>query len=147
MFWPVGASLFEVDNRGEQAMPHIQSTLVEVKRAQGKGRGVFARTDIPKGTIIERVPVVILPVREVFGSGPRTRLAEYAFAWGSDKMAIACGYGSLYNHSYTPNARFYVDGPASQVFAAIRNIRSGEEVTVNYDGRPRAKSPVTFQVA
>ena len=121
-------------------MPYVHSSLVEVRRARGKGRGVFARTDIPRGAIIERVPVVIVPLMEVFGRGPRSRLADYVFDWGPDEVAIACGYGCLYNHSYEPNARFYDDGPTTQVFATIRKIRSGEEITVNYNGPPRSRS-------
>ena len=35
-------------------------------------------------------------------------LYNYCFSWGDnyEHTAIALGYGSLYNHSYTPNAIF-----------------------------------------
>jgi SET domain-containing protein len=122
-------------------MPYVHSELIEVKQIQKKGRGVFARTRIRKGTVIERVPVIVVPVHEVFG-----HLADYGFKWGRDMVAIALGYGSLYNHSYQPNARFDYDGRLRLVFAAIRDIQRGEEITLNYNGRPRSRSRVGFRV-
>lgn len=127
-------------------MPHSHSSLIEVRRTKKKGRGVFARADIRKGTVIERVPVIVIPVQEVFARASRSKLADYVFSWGRDTVAIACGYGSFYNHSYRPNAQYYDCGPASQEFAAIRDIRAGEEITVNYNGPPRSRLRVGFRV-
>jgi SET domain-containing protein len=115
-------------------MPHLQSQLIEIKRVGKKGRGVFARTKIPKATVIERVPVVTLPVAEVFGSTRQSKLARYVFNWGDGVVAIALGYGSLYNHSYRPNAKFYSEGHLTQVFSSMRDIDAGEEITVDYNG-------------
>jgi uncharacterized protein len=114
-------------------MPHIHSQLVKIKWVRKKGRGVFACKKISKGTIIERVPVVIFRVEEIFNSTRRPKLAEYAFNWGDGLVAIALGYGSLYNHSYRPNAEFYSEGRLTQVFWAISDINSDEEITVNYN--------------
>ena len=44
----------------------VQSQLVEVRSAGKKGRGVFALTDIAKDTVIERVPVIMLRVGEIY---------------------------------------------------------------------------------
>jgi SET domain-containing protein len=119
---------------------HRHSELIEIRQIPKKGRGVFARTRIRKGAVIERVPVIAVPVRDVSG-----RLTDYGFWWGRDTVAIALGYGSLYNHSYRPNARFYRDR-LTQVFIAVRDIRSGQEITVNYNGRPGSQSRVGFVV-
>lgn len=56
-------------------------------------------------------------------------------------MAIAFGFGSLYNHSYQPNAR-YVKRIAERTldYVAIRDIQCGEEITVNYNGRPGCRT-------
>lgn len=127
-------------------MPYLHSELIEVRQVRKKGRGVFARTRIPKGTVIERVPVIVVPVQEIFSQAPQSKLADYVFRWGRDMVAVALGYGSLYNHSYQPNARFYNSGRLTKVFTAIRDIQSGEEITVNYNGPPGSRSRVPFRV-
>jgi SET domain-containing protein len=113
-------------------MPYRPSPLIEVKWVGKKGRGVFARSKINKGTVIEKVPVVVFPVEEIFGSNRRSKLAEYVFGWNKSTVAIALGYGSLYNHSHRPNAEFYSEGRLNQVLWAIRDITPGEEITVYY---------------
>ncbi len=68
-------------------------------------------------------------------------LTNYFFYYGK-QLALVLGYGSLYNHSYEPNAT-YVKEPSNGVvtFRAIRNIKAGEEITVNYNnGNPDDKS-------
>ena len=122
------------------------SELVCVKNIQGKGRGVFARCPIRKGTVIERVPVVLVPIQQIVGGWHNPAVARFGFARDRWTVAVALGYGSLYNHSYRPNAR-YKDGPAAtMMFTAIRDIAEGAEITVNYNGNPKDKSPVGFDV-
>jgi SET domain-containing protein len=124
-------------------MALMQSNAIEVKRVKGKGRGVFARRAIRAGTVIERVPVLVLPYTE---DEWESQLTPYYFTWGEDTVALALGYGSLYNHSYRPNARYDDVGPRTKVFTALRDIRPGEEITVNYNGDPDDRSPVGFDV-
>jgi SET domain-containing protein len=123
-------------------MPLMQSPLVEVRHIKGKGRGVFAKTFIPDGTVIERVPVIVLSAEDV----ELCELANYAFVWHGPKVCIALGYGSLYNHSYAPNARYDDHGRRTKQFTAIRDIAAGEEITVNYNGEPEDPTPVGFDV-
>lgn len=117
-------------------MPHYQSDLVEIRYTKAKGRGVFARRAIPKDAVIERVPVVIVTWDQI----DESELANYAFTWTETKAAIALGYGSLYNHSFKPNARYLDVGRHTKVFIALRNIAAGEEITVNYNGDPLDKT-------
>ena len=124
-----------------------QSEAVEVKRVRGKGRGVFARRPIRKGEVIERVPVLVMSVEEYEEGMDGTLLSRYVFAWGEGQIALALGYGSLYNHSYKPNARYQDVAPRTKQFVALRDIRSGEEVTVNYNGSPRSRAKVGFDLA
>ena len=123
-------------------MALIPSSLVEVKRVRGKGRGVFARCDIPEGTEIERVPVLVLPVDEVHG----TRLATHCFLWGTGTVALPLGYGALYNHSYSPNAEYRDLAPQMKRYVALRDIGRGEEITINYNGSPEDRAGVPFPV-
>jgi len=127
-------------------MALVQTEAIEVKRIKGKGRGVFARRLLRRGEVIERVPVLLLPIAEVRDPSSWKGLAGYCFYWGRDQLALALGYGSLYNHSYRPNARYDdVRGPI-KVFTALRDIPPGEEITVNYNGEPEDGSPVGFAV-
>ena len=127
-------------------MAFRQSDAVEVKRIKGKGRGVFARRPIRRGEVIERVPVLVLPIAEVRNASQWTGLAGYCFLWGRDRVALALGYGSLYNHSYRPNARYDDSAGQTKVFTALRDIAPGEEITVNYNGEPEDATAVGFQV-
>lgn len=77
----------------------------------------------------------------------KTILYEYYFLLG-DKMdipIIVFGYGSLYNHSDTPNAEFQLDLDSKIVhFVAVKDISSGTEITINYrDGNP--DEPLWFE--
>ncbi len=128
-------------------MAFTQSDAIEVKRAKGKGRGVFARRPIRKGEVIERVPVLLLTAEEFSKGLSGTVLEDYCFGWEGDKVALALGYGSLYNHSFRPNARYEDVGPQAKRFIALRDIGPGEEVTVNYNGKPGSRSKVWFDVA
>lgn len=119
-----------------------QSDVLEVKKAPGKGRGVFARVDIAEGTVFERVPLLVFDTEELENSD----LMDYVFIWGKKTVAIALGYGSIYNHSFSPNARYY-DGPGrTKVFMALQDIKAGEEITVNYNGNPDSRDKVEFDV-
>lgn len=123
-------------------MPVSPSNLIEVRKVRGKGRGVFARCDIAEGTEIERAPVLLLPDECLLG----TPLVDYAFEWSKTKVALALGYGSLYNHSFQPNAQYFYAGPQMQSYYAIRDIAAGEEITINYNSEPTDQSPVGFDV-
>jgi SET domain-containing protein len=127
-------------------MAFTHSDLIAVKRIKGKGRGVFARRPIKKGEVIERVPMIVMSAKEYEEDLSGSRLSHYCFAWGRNQVALALGYGSIYNHSYSPNARYEDVGPQTKVFLALRAIESGEEITVNYNGKPKSRSAVWFKV-
>lgn len=127
-------------------MPIQSSDLIEVKRTPGKGRGVFARQFIPKGSVVERAPVLVIPEAEVLEAPGDPLLLNYVFEWGKGTVALALGFGSLYNHSYSPNARYDDEGQQTKVYTALRDIRAGEEITINYNGHEDDTTPVGFDV-
>jgi hypothetical protein len=131
---------------GEDRMAFTHSDSIAVKRIKGKGRGVFARRLITKGEVIEKVPMIVMSAKEYEEELSGSRLSNYCFAWGRNQVALALGYGSIYNHSYKPNARYEDVGPQTKVFLALRVIESGEEITVNYNGKPQSRSAVWFKV-
>ena len=107
-----------------------------VKKSPGKGRGVFAGKDFNKGQIIERCHVIILPKKEM-DTLDKTLLYDYYFLWGKklNQAAILLGHGELYNHSYKSNTAFWGDLKNNRmVFVSVRDIKKGEEITINYNG-------------
>ncbi len=126
-------------------MPIYASSHIEVKQTLGKGRGVFARSFIPEGAEVERVPVLVMPEDEALDPSG-TVLANYVFEWGRGTVALALGFGSIYNHSYSPNARYDDVGRLTKVYTALRDILPGEEITINYNGDENDLSPVGFEV-
>lgn len=119
------------------------TALVYIEHSPGKGRGVFARQPLAAGALIEVAPVIIVPIGQWEGM-ERTVLFDYFFAWG-EHSALALGYGSLYNHSYVPNARFVKNLAADLIeFFALRDIKAGEEILINYNSDPADDSPLWF---
>src|SRR5689334_8408228 len=121
---------------------------IGIKHFPDKGRGVVAQQTFCAGETIERPPVIVVSAEEA----PLirdTKLAHYYFEWGADcrQAAIALGYGSLYNHSYTPNARYeFREDEECLEFIALRDIEPGEEITINYNNLgPSAAKPLKFE--
>lgn len=111
-----------------------------------RGRGVFTSRNIEIGDMIESAPVILCNKkdREVIH---KTILHDYYFLWEKDNCAIALGYGSLYNHSETPNAEFIFDYENECIdFEAIKKIESGEEILINYQTVDDDKFSLWFEV-
>src|SRR5689334_257538 len=116
------------------------SSLVYVKQVKGKGRGVFAKCAIPGGAVIERVPVLVVNAADVAGVDNSPVLSRVCFLRGRSTVAIALGYGSLYNHSFKPNATYEEGRSRTMLFRALRDIAKDEEITINYNGEPSDRS-------
>ncbi|HTA92429.1 MAG TPA: SET domain-containing protein, partial [Polyangiaceae bacterium] len=124
------------------------SSSVYLGVSQRKGRGVFARRPITAGEVFETAPVLVVPAAQ-WSSVEKTVFFDYTFEWGWDgeAAAIALGYGSLYNHSYTPNARYEKRLEDAAIdFVALRELEVGEEILINYNGKPEARDPLWFPV-
>lgn len=118
---------------------------VEVRKTPNKGRGVFALQDFDEGEIIESCPVINITPDE------RKRLEKtifnyYIYPWRSTRSgSLALGYGSIYNHSFNPNADWKQNFKTnSMVYRAIKPIKKGEEILVNYNGEPDDKTPIDW---
>lgn len=97
-----------------------------------KIRGILASENISIGEVIERCPLILVNVKEEEYL-EKTKLREYYFLYNNKYHCIVLGYGSLYNHSFTPNAKIYRDYKNKLlVFKAIKNIKKGEEITYKY---------------
>jgi len=119
-----------------------------IKQSPGKGKGIFTNQAIKSGTLVEIAPVIVLPVKDSTLID-QTLLYNYYFLWGDahKNYAICLGYGSLYNHSYSPNCiyeTYYEDEVIH--FIAIKDIAAYEELTVNYNHDPEDQKPVWFDL-
>ncbi len=122
------------------------SALIHTKKIPGKGYGVFASCSIPERTVIERVPLLVVPTSSMWLPDGDSPFVKYTFSWGKQTVALALGYGSLYNHSYNPNARYDDARGQIKVFTAICDITEGTEITINYNGDPDDSADVGFTV-
>lgn len=113
----------------------------------GAGRGVFAKFAFKKGELIEECPVIEIAVHDPSNTNEGT-LITYFYYFGKikERANLALGFGSLYNHTYEPNATYtenYKEKTMS--FVALKDIKSGEEITVNYNqGQKKDKKPLWF---
>lgn len=122
------------------------SNGVRMGVVEGRGRGMFAVRKYLKGELIERAPVVAIDEKK-WPSAAKTILSDYGFDWGEkdEHAAIAMGYISIYNHSYSPNAQLeqMLDELMMEIIA-IKDIEAGEEITINYNGEPESQDPLWF---
>lgn len=112
------------------------------------GRGVFANSEIKSGELIERCPIIEIPSCELerLESGI---LMNYVYFFGKkkEKLLIALGFGSIYNHNYIPNAVYKIKSKKKIIeFVAIAKIKKGEEITVNYIQGNKSGLPLWFEV-
>lgn len=58
----------------------------------------------------------------------------YYFEYTNKEFAVVLGYGSIYNHSYKPNAQYRFNFRKKvMVVRAIKKIKMGEEIFINYN--------------
>lgn len=123
---------------------HIPSIFVAPSHLHGLG--VFTGAAIPADSIIEICPILYLPQEEIHIL-QGTIINDYYFEWDEDLSAgaLALGYGSIYNHSFSPNASYSVDMEGRTIYIkAHKKIEAGEEITINYNGEPDDQSPLWF---
>lgn len=113
------------------------------------GRGVFTSENIAKGTIIEISPVIVMSGEER-KLLDQTLLHDYIFEWGDDckSCCMALGFVPLYNHSYRSNCEYEMDFEEQVIsIKAVRFIKAGEELFINYNGDWNNAAPVWFDKA
>lgn len=117
-----------------------------VARSRIDGVGVFAARPCPAGELVECCPVIVCPAPEE-ALVEQTQLRGLYFTWKDGAIGVALGYGSLYNHSWEPNAAYDLDHRRRVVrFVAVRDIATDDEVTINYTGHPEGRGELWFDV-
>lgn len=118
---------------------------ITIKKSKVGGRGVFATRNFRIGETIEVCPVLPLTPKE-FTSISETTLGYYVYTWPGPRQspkvdpsrysgsAVVFGYGSMYNHSFEPNADWSIDvKKRTMTFNAIKPIKAGDEIFHNYN--------------
>jgi SET domain-containing protein len=109
-------------------------------------RGIIASQVIKKNQVIERCPIIMVSKKEE-AALKQTVLWKYYYEWNQKYHCICLGYGSLINHSYTPNARYAFNTKTKElIFKALKQIKPGEEITVNYNYIPDSTDPVNSEL-
>jgi SET domain-containing protein len=117
----------------QKTSPAAQHADLYIRKIRGMGRSVFASRAFRKAELIEVCPVILLP--GITDEDQLGGMRKYVFQWhvAGDVLAIALGYGSLYNHHPNPNAEFTLRYTKKEiVFRAIREITPGEQIFVDY---------------
>ncbi len=123
--------------------------ILEIKNSPKRGRGVFTKTNIKKGQVLETSPVLVLTEKER-KTIEKTSLFHYVFEWGNDKKkaCVALGYVSMYNHSYDANCEYEMEfGKKIMTIKTIKDIKKGEELFLNYNAIPDDKTKVWFDTS
>ena len=122
---------------------------VYIGATAGKGRGIFTSAAIKTGTVVENSPVIVLAPtdRKLLD---QTLLHDYIFEWQPDGQELCCmalGWVPVYNHSYQANCEYFMEYDEETMYIqAIRDIKPGEELTINYNGDWNNEAKVWFDV-
>ncbi len=112
----------------------------------GRGRGVFTAHELNKGDVIELCPIIVVPPSQL-ETLHQTILHDYYFLWPDPKgsACIVLGYGSIYNHHSSPNAKVVMHLSSQEIgIECIHSIEAGEEILIDYQGGDR-KNLLWFQ--
>jgi SET domain-containing protein len=123
------------------------SPLLYIADSFNKGRGIFASENIPAGTVIEISPVIVMSKKDRVMLD-QTLLHDYIFEWGLKKnqCCLALGYVSVYNHSYQSNCEYEMDYDEELItIKTMRFIKTGEELSINYNGNWDDKKTIWFE--
>lgn len=94
---------------------------------------MFCTEEILADSVIEICPIIVIPGEQAREIVRGYILYEYYFEWKKDSIALALGYGSLYNHSSAPNTVFEADYKHQYIiFKATKDIPAGTEILVDY---------------
>ncbi|KAJ1665179.1 hypothetical protein IW140_003548 [Coemansia sp. RSA 1813] len=124
---------------GESGADNVQSittlNCLELRTHPQRGRGVFTREPIPRGTLVNVSPTLIFGADEYNKHGKFTQLDHYTYCWSSGSFALALGLGSMFNHESAghQNVGFVRDIQNSLIkYSTLRDIAAGEELCICY---------------
>ena len=120
---------FFKNNNSLKNNPYTEKISVKQSLIPNSGRGVFAEKDFKRGEVIEVCPL-LTDYKKNFAN---SKIKDYTFKskFKPDQEVIVFGMCSMYNHSDNFNVGHNQD-PENMIFTAVRDIKKGEELYVNY---------------
>jgi hypothetical protein len=121
---------------------------IYVAGTKKRGRGVFTNHSITAGATVEIAPVIVMNSEDRILLD-KTLLHDYIFEWGEnrDQCAMALGFIPIYNHSYKANCEYEMYfGKQVMTIKAVRDIKAGEELLINYNGDWDNQSKIWFEI-
>ncbi|KAJ2632204.1 hypothetical protein H4R22_001443 [Coemansia sp. RSA 1290] len=123
-------------NDGDEEAVHLPELgCLELRCHPQRGRGVFTRNAIGRGTLVHISPVLIFGHEEYRDYGKHTCLDHYTYRWQKGQYALALGLGSMFNHEPpgSENVGFVRDMDRALIkYVALRDIAAGEELCICY---------------
>ncbi len=124
---------------------------VNKSKIPNSGRGVYAKNSIKKGEIIENCPIIKVSEHDA-DNLKESILVTYFFYFGKKKeqLAVALGFGSIYNHSHNSNAKYKINPLENTIdFIALKDIKKDDEIMINYNPAKGGKNkyPLWFESA
>lgn len=130
-------------------MKILSSNKIYISQSKipNSNRGVFANVDIKIGETIENCPIIEIPKHDLASLG-ESFLINYFYFFGKkkEKLLVALGFGSIYNHNYMPNAIYKIK-PKEKIieFISTKKIKKDEEITINYNQKNPNSAPLWFE--
>ena len=111
------------------AIPCSNASL-EIRYHSGNGRGVYAKSAIPRNTLIETSPLLYFTESQIV----KNPLRHYTYALPGGIQALALGLGSMFNHrDPDPNVGWYLNRQEGFItYKTAREVEAGEELTIHY---------------
>jgi hypothetical protein len=126
----------------------LPKEFYSIKQTKKKGRGVFAKQDIPAGTIVGDYLGVLIPDAKIPAMDKKYGNVCYSMDYNDNGLSIfpvdikAVGV-HLINHSCSPNCdNYFYYGHT--LFFTLRHIFAGEELTIDYSFDPEDGSVEGF---
>ena len=122
---------------------------LQIGETKNKGRGIFTKKALKADTVIETAPVIVMTAdeRKLLD---QTLLHDYIFEWQPSGVKMCCmalGWIPLYNHSYRSNCEYFMNYDDHTMYIkTMRDIKAGEELTINYNGPWNDKKKLWFDV-
>lgn len=114
---------------------NIAHLYIQQSSIPNAGNGVFTKKAFKKNDCIETASVLHIPYTNVENTPVLNYVFSNPYEGNEDDTLIVLGYGSMYNHSKTPNITYEYDNETDLMYyKAIRNIRAGEELFLDYGG-------------
>ena len=125
-----------------------EKIYISKSKIKNSGRGVYASQNIKKGESIEICPIIQVNEHDAYNLG-ESILVEYFFFFDKNnkRLLVALGFGSIYNHSRKPNAKYKIKSRENIMeFVSTSDIKKDDEITIHYNAsNPNNKIPLWFE--